>query len=57
MTPACETLQPTTEGVRQLPAPNADRPALETVLDEIRQDCRVWPSRYLEEVVVPFGGE
>lgn len=50
MTSTRETVQPEAELV-------TEQPSLETVLQEIRQECQVRPDRYLEEVVVPFGGE
>jgi hypothetical protein len=59
MISTCETMRPATEEVQQaLPvqAP-VQRPALETVLLEIRLDSLAEPERYIEEIDVPFGGE
>lgn len=62
MTSTRETIRPATEAVRQptqtaLPPQAAEGLALETVLEAIRRDCQVQPARYLEETLVPFGGE
>jgi hypothetical protein len=55
------TTQPITENaLPMLPetaVPTEARPTEETVLQEIGRDCRVRPQRYLDEIVVPFGGE
>jgi hypothetical protein len=50
--------RPATEAPAQRPAPAGDplREAPE-VVEEIAADCRVNPGKYLEEVVVPGGGE
>src|SRR5262249_37766095 len=58
MTPTCDTIRPTSE---DLPQPTQEAgvapPDLDTVLHDVRRDCIVQPLRYLDEVVVPFGGE
>jgi hypothetical protein len=59
MTTSCETIRPLKEEIPQPPAAEvaAGTAAREAVLLEVRNDCRVEPGRYLDEIVVPFGGE
>jgi hypothetical protein len=33
------------------------RPSIETIVDEIKIDCRILPQEYIEEVDIPGGGE
>ncbi len=57
MTPSCETARPNTLEP-QAPADAAtEQRTAEAVLLEIRLDTLDHPKRYLEEILVPFGGE
>ena len=49
------TLPTTPQGERQDPQPEAKR--VERVLAEIREDARARAPRYLDDTVVPEGGE
>jgi hypothetical protein len=52
---ACKAEQ---ERPQALPTkPDGQPVSPETVLRAVRRDCQLEPTRYLEEVRVPFGGE